>query len=76
MQGLFATLDENEPTWTLERSLIGVNPGLGFRPISHRTEEGSLIWYNVTNQTTIQKWVDLADEFLERKYFLLDVLMT
>nr|CAI5818551.1 unnamed protein product [Callosobruchus analis] len=65
MQGLFATLDENEPTWTLERSLIGVNPGLGFRPISHRTEEGSLIWYNVTNQTTIQKWVDLADEFLE-----------
>ncbi|CAH1971626.1 unnamed protein product [Acanthoscelides obtectus] len=65
MQGLFATLDDNQPTWTMENSLIGVNPGLGFRPISPRTEEGSLIWYNITNQTTINKWVKLADEFLK-----------
>lgn len=65
MQGLFASLSDTEPTWTLDRSLIGTNPGLGFRPISDRTEEGSLIWYNMTNQTEITKWVHLVDKFLE-----------
>lgn len=70
MQGLFATLDEREPKWTLDSSLIGTNPGLGFRPISSHTEEGSLIWYNLTNRNTSEKWVDLVDKFLERKYFL------
>lgn len=65
LQGLFATLDEREPTWKLDESLIGVNPGLGFRPISNRTEEGSLIWYNITNTTTTNKWVELVDKFLE-----------
>ncbi|XP_066147158.1 sodium/potassium-transporting ATPase subunit beta-1 [Euwallacea fornicatus] len=65
MQGLFATLSDKEPTWQLEKSLIGTNPGLGFRPISERTEEGSLIWYNMTNGTDIKKWVGLIDKFLE-----------
>ncbi|KAJ8929761.1 hypothetical protein NQ314_017518 [Rhamnusium bicolor] len=68
MQGLFATLDKQEPRWKLEDSLIGINPGLGFRPIASRTEEGSLIWYNTSNQTTTNKWVDLVDKFLERKF--------
>lgn len=68
MQGLFATLDDRAPRWTLEHSLIGVNPGLGFRPISPDTDEGSLIWYNKTNQTTIQKWINLVNRFLERKF--------
>lgn len=67
MLGLLATLDDRAPTWTLERSLIGVNPGLGFRPISKNTDEGSLIWYNKTNQTTIKKWLTLINEFLERE---------
>ncbi|XP_060522765.1 sodium/potassium-transporting ATPase subunit beta-1 [Cylas formicarius] len=65
MQGLFATLSDKEPKWTLDSSLIGNNPGLGFRPISDRTEEGSLIWYNTTNQTQIQRWVNYVDSFLE-----------
>lgn len=68
MQGLLATLDENEPKWQLERSLIGTNPGLGFRPISERTEEGSLIWYDQKNKTTIEKWVNLTDKFLQRNF--------
>lgn len=67
MQGLLATLDDNEPKWQLDRSLIGNNPGLGFRPISNRTEEGSLIWYDIQNKTTSDKWVELLDSFLERK---------
>lgn len=65
MQGLFATLNDKVPKWTLDSSLIGTNPGLGFRPISNRTEEGSLIWYNTTNQTTSQKWIEILDEFFE-----------
>ncbi|KAJ3654988.1 hypothetical protein Zmor_014137 [Zophobas morio] len=64
MQGLLATLDDREPKWKLERSLIGTNPGLGFRPISNKTEEGSLIWYNHKNDTSKHKWVQLIDEFL------------
>lgn len=65
MQGLFATLDENEPKWTLDSSLIGTSPGLGFRPISSQTQEGSLIRYDLRNQTTSQKWIDLVDSFLK-----------
>ncbi|CAG9823487.1 unnamed protein product [Phaedon cochleariae] len=64
MQGLFATLDEREPRWQMTHGLIGDNPGLGFRPISPKTEEGSLVWYNITNATTVDKWVKLADTFL------------
>lgn len=74
MQGLFATLDKRAPRWTLEQSLIGVNPGLGFRPISSNTDEGSLIWYNKTNHTTTEKWINLVNRFLERKF--LDSLHT
>ncbi|KAK9753044.1 Sodium / potassium ATPase beta chain [Popillia japonica] len=64
MQGLFASLDDRTPTWVLHRSLIGTNPGMGFRPISNNTDEGSLIWYNSKNATTIGKWVNLLNEFL------------
>lgn len=67
MQGLFASLDDKVPRWQLDRSIIGTNPGLGFRPISDRTEEGSLIWYNTGNATSIIKWVKLLDEFLAGK---------
>ncbi|GLV41525.1 nervana 2 [Carabus blaptoides fortunei] len=65
VQGLFLTLDEEKPMWLLDESLIGTNPGLGFRPISNRTEEGSLIWYDAKNSTSIQKWTELLDEYLE-----------
>lgn len=68
MQGLLATLSDTEPKWKLDSSIIGTNPGMGFRPISKNTAEGSLIWYNTTNATTVEKWVTLLDEFLESKY--------
>lgn len=68
MQGLFATIEERAPKWKLQESLIGENPGLGFRPISNRTEEGSLIWYDQKNITTIMKWKHLLDEFLNGKF--------
>ena len=67
MMGLNASLDERKPTYILDRSIIGINPGMGFRPMSNRTEEGSLIWFNSKNATTIRKWINLLNEFLKRK---------
>lgn len=67
MQGMFWTLDPTKPKWLLDNSLIGTNPGLGFRPISNRTEEGSLIWYDAKNETSVKKWVELLDKYLESK---------
>ncbi|XP_967342.1 sodium/potassium-transporting ATPase subunit beta-1 [Tribolium castaneum] len=65
MKGLTATLSDKEPKWKLEESLIGTSPGLGFRPISNNTQEGSLIWYNLKDVQTTQKWVRLVDQFLQ-----------
>lgn len=63
-KGLLATLSDKEPKWKLEESLIGTNPGLGFRPISSNTQEGSLIWYKLNQPQTTQKWVQLVNNFL------------
>lgn len=65
MKGLLSTIDEREPKWKMDSSLIGNNPGLGFRPISNRTEEGSLIWFNSRNATSIQKWVGFTEDFMQ-----------
>ncbi|XP_077296718.1 nervana 1 [Arctopsyche grandis] len=65
MKGLLSTISETEPKWKLDASLIGTNPGVGFRPLSDRTEEGSLIWYDAKNKTQVTKWVNLINEFLE-----------
>lgn len=65
MKGLFASLDERAPKWKLEESLIGINPGLGFRPTAHDVNDRSVIRYHISNCTTIRKWVGLINEFLE-----------
>lgn len=49
--------------------VTGTNPGLGFRPISEKTEQGSLIWYKGSDKGSIDSWVKLVDEFLQRNYF-------
>lgn len=73
-----ATIDDVEPKWTQSESLIGVNPGLGFRPLPAKTEDGALVWYSDQNATTGQRWIDLLDQFLKRKLkvdkLLLDIL--
>lgn len=65
MKGMLATLSDNKPRWTLKESLIGTNPGLGFRPISENADERSLIWYTASNATEVRKWTQLLDQFLE-----------
>lgn len=69
MKGLLSTISDDHPKWQLEESLIGTNPGLGFRPMAEEVEQGSLIWYDVSNQTQIKSWSNILDGFLARKYF-------
>lgn len=66
------TLSEEVPRWTLEESRIGVNPGLGFRPVPRRTAQGSLIWYNSKNETDVEYWTKALDKFIERKYCVIN----
>lgn len=66
MQGLFNTLSDKEPKWQLEKSLIGTNPGLGYRPMSEKeTERGSIIQFDSKKPAEKEFWVNLLNEFLE-----------
>lgn len=65
LQGLFATLSESEPKWKLDSSLIGTNPGLGFRPLSDETERGSVIQFDTKKPAEYKYWKDLLDDFLQ-----------
>jgi len=65
LQALFLTLDEHEPTWQLHESLIGTNPGVGFRPLPEDPDEIALIRYDPQNQTQVAVWTRRIDEFLE-----------
>ncbi|XP_063244558.1 sodium/potassium-transporting ATPase subunit beta-2-like [Bacillus rossius redtenbacheri] len=66
MQVLLLTVNDEQPRWTLDNSLIGTSPGLGFRPITKDVEHGgSLIWYDGKNESQIKIWKDRLDEFLE-----------
>ncbi|CAH2021635.1 unnamed protein product [Acanthoscelides obtectus] len=61
----FQTLDPRIPKWQLDRSLIGTNPGLGFRPMPMNNEESTLIWFQGSNKTNYQIWVDHILQFLD-----------
>ncbi|KAL0279028.1 UNVERIFIED_CONTAM: hypothetical protein PYX00_000674 [Menopon gallinae] len=62
----FQTLNAQQPRWKLESSLIGTNPGMGFRPTPPNVNvESTLIWYKGSNQENFQYWVDALTNFLE-----------
>ncbi|TMW50940.1 hypothetical protein DOY81_004013 [Sarcophaga bullata] len=65
MQGLFSTLNDREPRWKLHDSLIGTNPGLGFRPISEETERGSVIEFDTKKDGEKKYWIDLLDDYIK-----------
>ncbi len=69
MQGLLATLSNQEPKWQLEKSLIGSNPGVGLRPLPDDLSRGALIWYDAKEKTQVDYWTRLLSEFLQRKPF-------
>ncbi|EEB16200.1 sodium/potassium-transporting ATPase subunit beta-2, putative [Pediculus humanus corporis] len=62
----FQTLNTQEPRWKLEQSLIGTNPGMGFRPHPPgENVESTLIWYNGSDRQNFQYWINSLNEFLE-----------
>ncbi|XP_037928238.1 sodium/potassium-transporting ATPase subunit beta-2 isoform X2 [Teleopsis dalmanni] len=66
MWAFFQTLDPRIPKWTLESSIIGTNPGLGFRPLPPEDNvESTLIWYKGTQHENYKHWTDSLDKFLD-----------
>lgn len=64
----YQTLDPKIPKWQLDGSLIGSNPGLGFRPMPPEGNvESTLIWYKASDPNNIKYWQEQLDDFLKRK---------
>lgn len=62
----YQTLDARQPKWKLERSLIGNNPGLGFRPMPPASNvESTLIWYKAKDEGNYRHWARALDSFLQ-----------
>ncbi|XP_025832681.1 sodium/potassium-transporting ATPase subunit beta-2 [Agrilus planipennis] len=61
----YQTLDMKKPKWQLDKSVIGTNPGLGFRPMPPLIDvESTLIRYKYDNRGNIQYWKEQLDDFL------------
>uniref|UniRef100_A0A0A9XCR1 Sodium/potassium-transporting ATPase subunit beta-2 n=1 Tax=Lygus hesperus TaxID=30085 RepID=A0A0A9XCR1_LYGHE len=62
----YHTLDPRTPRWKLKESLIGTDPGLGFRPMPNDTDiRSTLLWYQGKNKRTHKYWTEALEEFLE-----------
>ncbi|KAH8297949.1 hypothetical protein KR018_002366 [Drosophila ironensis] len=72
MQGLLSTISDTEPKWKLHESLIGTNPGLGFRPLSEQTERGSVIEFGGKKYQESDYWISLIDDFLRGKPLIIN----
>uniref|UniRef100_A0A1B6D5Z4 Sodium/potassium-transporting ATPase subunit beta n=1 Tax=Clastoptera arizonana TaxID=38151 RepID=A0A1B6D5Z4_9HEMI len=60
------TLDPRIPKWRLDESIIGTNPGLGFRPMPNDSNSlSTLIWYKGTRRQDYEYWVESLREFLD-----------
>lgn len=62
------TISDRQPKWTLESSLIGTNPGLGFRPQNPPERiESALISFKEGEQGDYEHWVKDLDNFYKGK---------
>lgn len=61
----YQTLDAFQPKWTLDASLIGTVPGLGFRPRPPMSNiDSTLIYFKAGGQGTYKVWTDDLDKFI------------
>lgn len=67
MQGLLAVLNDQYPRYQLSDSIIGTNPGLGFRPFAEQVEKSGFIHFEANNETQTTYWIDRINDFLERE---------
>lgn len=66
LQLLFFTLEEREPKYKLDRSLIGTNPGLAIRPTSEDDgKDVNFIYFNGKNESQANVWIKKLDDFLK-----------
>lgn len=61
----FQTLDPRIPKWQLDRSIIGTNPGMGFRPMPEDNLESTLIWFQGSNRSNYEKWENNTKAYLD-----------
>jgi len=64
------TLEDGAPKWKLEASLIGTNPGLGFRPMPDQdaNPESTLIWYKQASENDRTFWSKQVEDFVNKTY--------
>lgn len=67
MQGLLAVLNDQYPRYQLSDSIIGTNPGLGFRPFAEQVEKSGFIHFEANNETQTNYWINRINDFLERE---------
>ena len=67
MAGLNSTLSKTEPKWKLDQSLIGTNPGMGFRPIADETARGSVIEFASSKVNETNYWISEMNKFMDSK---------
>lgn len=62
------TISDRYPKWRLEESLIGTNPGLGFRPQNppHRIDS-ALISYRIDQEADYEHWINDLNKYFEGK---------
>lgn len=64
-----SSLLDGRPKYELKESIIGTNPGLGFRPMPPESNvESTLIWYQKKNSKNSQYWIEEIERFLGGKY--------
>jgi len=67
---IFATIciTEDEPRWQQEDSLIGSNPGMGFRPMPDpdKNADSTLIWYDKARKREYSFWTFQLEEYIEK----------
>lgn len=64
----YLTISQDAPKWTLDASLIGNNPGLGFRPMPDQDNnaDSTLIWFKHSDPKDYKFWSNQLTEFVEK----------
>lgn len=64
------TLSKDRPRWILDSSIIGTNPGVGFRPLPDQDANpgSSVIWYRTDNKEDAAIWYNQLANVTDRKF--------
>jgi sodium/potassium-transporting ATPase subunit beta len=63
----YQTLDESKPTWQLDSSRIGSNPGMGYRPV-HPDPDVAVISFDKNDEANVKMWKEAVDSFFKPYY--------